>query len=147
MKPPTSREHWDAVYSSRTAQDVTWHSPDYATSLRLLAGAPGSVLHIGAGVGRLVDLLLDGGRTDVTLLDTSTAALDAVRDRLLPNGPATRRDGHLIDSIGADITSGGRLAPTTHGTTALSCTSSASLPTSSSTPVLPPARFAQADGP
>lgn len=105
MKPPTSREHWDAVYSSRTAQDVSWYSPDYATSLRLLAGAPGSVLDIGAGAGRLVDLLLDEGRTDVTLLDTSTAALDAVRDRLLPTGPTTRRDGHLVDFIGADITS------------------------------------------
>lgn len=40
------------------ADEVSWHSADYATSLRLPAGAPGSVVDIGADVGRLIDLRL-----------------------------------------------------------------------------------------
>jgi len=56
-----------------------------ATSVRLLgdwASPTGSVIDVGAGASTLVDLLLDAGRGDVSVLDISEAALMKVRDRL-----------------------------------------------------------------
>ena len=55
------------------------------TSLRLLerwASPAGSVIDIGAGASTLVDVLVDAGWQDVTVLDVSAAALTKVRNRL-----------------------------------------------------------------
>ena len=77
--------HWDGVFTTKAADEVSWHQAEPATSLRLLAAAappPAAVVDVGAGAGVLPDRLLATGWTDVTVLDVSGAAVAAVRDRL-----------------------------------------------------------------
>jgi SAM-dependent methyltransferase len=77
--------HWDEVYASKREDAVSWYQRVPTTSLRLLgrwAPPPASVVDVGSGQSRLVDSLLDGGWHDITLVDASSEALSAVRDRL-----------------------------------------------------------------
>lgn len=78
----TRAQHWDDVFRTRKPESVSWYQDNPATSLRLIEDTPGSVIDVGAGVSTLVDRLLDAGRTDVTVLDVSEAALAATRGRL-----------------------------------------------------------------
>ena len=77
--------HWDSVFATRASDEVSWFQAMPTTSLRLLerwASPAGSVIDIGAGASTLVDVLLDAGWQDVTVLDVSAAALTKVRNRL-----------------------------------------------------------------
>lgn len=80
-------KHWDDVYRRTPSEQTSWFQRRPDVSLRLLAGTPGSVVDVGAGMSHLADHLLRGGRTDVTLVDVSSEALDAVRERLGPDTP------------------------------------------------------------
>jgi ubiquinone/menaquinone biosynthesis C-methylase UbiE len=78
-------EHWDGIFQTRRTEDVSWFQAVPATSLRLLqrwASRSGSVIDVGAGRSTLVDVLLESGWADVTVLDISDAALTEVRNRL-----------------------------------------------------------------
>ena len=81
----STREHWDGVYRARAPEQVSWFQREPDVSLRLVASAPGSIVDVGAGSSVLVDHLLAGGRTDVTLLDISVAALEVTHARLGQN--------------------------------------------------------------
>jgi SAM-dependent methyltransferase len=80
------RSHWDRVYTTRSAQEVSWFQPHAQQSLELIrqvAGArPGCVIDVGGGASTLVDDLLDLPQFDVSVLDISSAALDVARRRL-----------------------------------------------------------------
>ena len=78
----TRAPHWDEVYRTRDLESVSWFQDNPATSLRLVESTPGSVIDVGAGTSTFVDDLLDAGRTDVTVLDVSEAALTLTRRRL-----------------------------------------------------------------
>ena len=78
----TRAPHWDDVYRTRDLESVSWYQDDPATSLRLVESTPGSVIDVGAGTSTFVDHLLEAGRTDVTVLDVSDAALALTRRRL-----------------------------------------------------------------
>jgi SAM-dependent methyltransferase len=86
--------HWQDVYRSRDAQQVSWYRPHLDVSLALLrrAGlAPTSrVLDVGGGASTLVDDLLDAGVEAVTVLDLSSAALDVSRERIGARGAAVQ---------------------------------------------------------
>ena len=78
-------EHWDAIYSTKASNEVSWFQATPTTSLRLLerwASPAGSVLDVGSGASMLVESLLDAGWVDVTVLDISEEALNKVRSRL-----------------------------------------------------------------
>ena len=78
-------EHWDAIYSTKASNEVSWFQATPTTSLRLLerwASPAGSVLDVGSGASTLVESLLDAGWADVTVLDISRKALNEVRNRL-----------------------------------------------------------------
>lgn len=74
-------EDWDYVYSTRGVDGVSWYQAAPAVSLELveaLAISPGAaVIDAGGGGSFLADELLARGFTDLTVLDVSTAALDA----------------------------------------------------------------------
>jgi SAM-dependent methyltransferase len=77
--------HWDDVYGAKAADELSWFQATPAVSLRLLgrfAPPPSSVIDVGGGASTLVDVLLDEGWADVTVLDVSATALEAVRARL-----------------------------------------------------------------
>lgn len=77
--------HWDAVYSSKAADEVSWFQREPEVSLRLLQaaldGRPGRVVDVGAGASVLGDRLVATG-WQVTLLDVSAEALAGARARL-----------------------------------------------------------------
>jgi trans-aconitate methyltransferase len=75
-------QHWDRVFRTKDTHQVSWYQGKPGTSLALVADTPGSVIDVGAGSSTLVDELLDVGRTNLTVLDISEAALELTRQRL-----------------------------------------------------------------
>lgn len=93
-------EHWDSVYGTKRADEVSWFQERPETSLRLLtrfARPGGSVVDVGAGASLLADALLDAGWPDVTVLDVSREAVEAVRHRLAGRTGASFVVADLLD--------------------------------------------------
>ncbi len=84
--PDSVESHWEAVYRSKSPEEVSWFQPSPAVSLRLIeeAGmAPSTgIIDVGGGASLLVDCLLERGFTDLSVLDVSPAALQADQERL-----------------------------------------------------------------
>ena len=81
-----AKSHWDAVYTARTPDSVSWYRPHLDRSLELIEAAnlprDAPMLDVGAGASTLADDLLERGYTDVTVLDVSEQALRVARARL-----------------------------------------------------------------
>ena len=80
-----SHDHWQQVYSSKKADEVSWYQRNPEVSCRLIknyASLTDAVIDVGAGQSFLVDSLLADGLTDVTVMDISEAAVSEVRQRL-----------------------------------------------------------------
>jgi SAM-dependent methyltransferase len=81
-----NRRHWEQIYETRPADELSWYQREPATSHRLVvAAAPdrsAAIVDVGSGASFLVDRLLDDGYRDVTLVDVSARALEGVRSRL-----------------------------------------------------------------
>ena len=73
------QSHWENVYRTKGERDVSWFEESPAISLDLIhaAGikADASIIDIGGGASRLVDVLLDEGFEAITVLDLSNEAL------------------------------------------------------------------------
>jgi trans-aconitate methyltransferase len=94
-------EHWNTLYATKAVDEASWFQKSPATSLQLISSvaSPGSaIIDVGAGTSTLADALLDAGWSDVTVLDVSTAALEAVTRRL----GERQRD---VSFIAADVAS------------------------------------------
>ena len=98
---PDRSAHWEAVYSTKAENEVSWFQENPATSLRLIrdakASADSAIIDIGGGASRLVDVLIAQGFHSLAVLDISAAALEAAKTRL---GPESSK----VDWITADIT-------------------------------------------
>jgi SAM-dependent methyltransferase len=83
---PERRSHWEAVYRDKAENQVSWFQERPAISFDLITrdglqkDAP--IIDIGGGASRLVDLLLDAGFSNVTVLDIAESALERSRARL-----------------------------------------------------------------
>ncbi|MEQ1682763.1 MAG: class I SAM-dependent methyltransferase [Burkholderiaceae bacterium] len=81
-----SKNHWDQVYSTKSADTVSWYQAHADQSLRLIqeSGLPlsASIIDVGGGASTLVEDLLAHGYTDLSVLDLSQAALSSVQQRL-----------------------------------------------------------------
>jgi SAM-dependent methyltransferase len=86
------RQHWDEVYGTKSSVDVSWYQPVPETSLRLIGNAgvaqQDPVIDAGGGASTLVDHLLEGGYSDVTILDVARNGLGQARNRLGPRAAA-----------------------------------------------------------
>jgi Methyltransferase domain len=106
------RAHWEHVYETRAENELSWFQEHPSISLDLIRATgmkPNSaIIDIGGGESRLVDALLDEGFHALTVLDLSETALAAVKARL---GSRSAK----VTWIAADVTSGSRPNPTTHG--------------------------------
>ena len=84
MAEPTA--HWDSVYQRLDATDMSWYQQDPASSIDLIqatgAGPNSPIVDVGGGASTLVDLLLDHGYRDVTVVDAAANALATARSRL-----------------------------------------------------------------
>ncbi len=86
---PASRSaHWNQVYATKAATEVSWYQPRPETSLALIARAgiarADAIVDVGGGAATLVDALLDAGHSDLTVLDIAESAFAAARQRLGP---------------------------------------------------------------
>lgn len=95
------KDHWDAVYTTKSSDEVSWYEVDPSLSLNLIqqvSPTPNSVIDVGGGQSLLVDRLLDIGIGKVAVLDISNVALDRTKERL--GGRAAN-----VEWIEADVTS------------------------------------------
>jgi 2-polyprenyl-3-methyl-5-hydroxy-6-metoxy-1,4-benzoquinol methylase len=81
-----SKDHWETVYTTKSADAVSWFQPHAQLSLDLIRAATADkdavIIDVGGGASTLVDDLLAEGYRDLTVLDLSAAALYAARQRL-----------------------------------------------------------------
>lgn len=82
----SQREHWQSVYRTKRASEVSWYQPEAKVSLDLIRRvAPdlnAAIIDVGGGASTLVDGLLDVGYRHVTVLDIAGASLAVARSRL-----------------------------------------------------------------
>jgi trans-aconitate methyltransferase len=94
--------HWETVYKTKAEREVSWFEENPAVSLELIhatgATSAASVIDIGGGASRLVDVLLDVGFNAITVLDVSEQALAVAQARLGPRSA-------MAKWIAADVTS------------------------------------------
>jgi SAM-dependent methyltransferase len=96
-----SKEHWNQVYQSKGALDVSWYQDRPAMSLRLIEAAGiarnAGIIDVGGGASVLVDFLLDAGLSNLAVLDLSANALGLAQQRLGPRAS-------LVNWFVADVT-------------------------------------------
>ncbi|MDX9768003.1 MAG: class I SAM-dependent methyltransferase [Ectothiorhodospiraceae bacterium] len=80
------KTHWENIYRARPDEALSWFQPRPQVSLELIEHAAPErdavLIDVGGGSARLVDLLLETGFSDLTVLDIVPTALDASRTRL-----------------------------------------------------------------
>lgn len=96
-----SKSHWENIYKTKASTQVSWYQEHLQISLRLIEQTgiekTARIIDIGGGASTLVDDLLKRGFKQITVIDISSAAIDAAR----------KRPGSLADDvtwIEADIT-------------------------------------------
>lgn len=91
MNPKT---HWEAVYTSKAPEAVSWYAPHLERSLEYIRktglGADAALIDIGGGESTLVDDLLAAGFRDLSVLDISARALEVAAARLGPQAAGVR---------------------------------------------------------
>ena len=97
----SSRSHWDAVYRTKPADQVSWYRPHLERSLafieRVAPDRTAAIIDVGGGESTLVDDLVARGYADVTVLDIAPTAIAGAKVRL---GAAAER----VHWLAADIT-------------------------------------------
>jgi ubiquinone/menaquinone biosynthesis C-methylase UbiE len=95
------KAHWENIYTTKGEKEVSWFQENPAPSLELIAlagvAANASIIDVGGGASRLIDSLVERKMGQMTVLDLSSAALEAARERL---GEA----GAGVEWIVADVT-------------------------------------------
>lgn len=80
------KEHWEKVYDTKQAGELSWYQPTPLLSLELIKqlnpDKNAAVIDIGGGDSLLVDHLLNAGYTDITVLDISAKAINRAKIRL-----------------------------------------------------------------
>jgi hypothetical protein len=96
-------QHWNEVYSAKSANKVGWYTPHLNTSLswiqELGLKPDEAIIDVGGGASTLVDDLLDTDHSDITVLDLSRRALQLSQERLgvLP-GSVTWLEGDVTEA-------------------------------------------------
>jgi SAM-dependent methyltransferase len=89
-----ARSHWEQVHATKDREKVSWFRPHLERSLELIERAApdrmASILDVGAGQSTLVDDLLGRGYRNITVLEISETALDALKERVGQSGSAIR---------------------------------------------------------
>ena len=82
----SEQDHWEDIYRSKPADQVSWYRPHLELSLKFIESAglsrDAAIIDIGGGTSTLVDDLLAQGYSNVTVLDISAAAVAGAKNRL-----------------------------------------------------------------
>ena len=86
MNLQAEKKHWDTIYTTKQANEVSWTQEVPETSLNFIHAVDlpktASIVDIGGGDSKLVDYLLQEGYENITVLDISEKALDRAKLRL-----------------------------------------------------------------
>jgi hypothetical protein len=78
--------HWERVYTEKRAEEVSWRQDEPALSLKLIlrtgVGRDAPIIDVGGGASTLVDHLLLGGFSDLSVLDIAAPGLEQAKTRL-----------------------------------------------------------------
>jgi len=81
-----AKRHWEAVYKTKGAREVSWYQPEPEMSLALIeelgVARDAAIVDVGAGASNLAERLLARGFADITVLDVSARALELARVEL-----------------------------------------------------------------
>lgn len=81
-----ARSHWEQVHATKGPEQVSWFRPHLERSLewieRAVPDRAAAIADVGAGQSTLVDDLLGLGYGNITVLEISQAALDALKRRV-----------------------------------------------------------------
>jgi trans-aconitate methyltransferase len=81
-----AQSHWNRVYATRAVDAVSWYQAQPKISSELIAAAnlpdDAPIIDVGGGASVLADCLLAQGRSALSVLDISAAALASARARL-----------------------------------------------------------------
>lgn len=84
----SSKNHWETIYATKTADEVSWTQNVPETSLAFIRSfnlpKTARIIDIGGGDSRLVDCLIEDGFKNITVLDISATALEKAKQRLGP---------------------------------------------------------------
>lgn len=82
----TIQDHWDTIYATKDANQVSWTQEKPKTSLDFIHSfgltRTAKIIDIGGGDSKLVDYLLAEGFENITVLDISAQALEKSKKRL-----------------------------------------------------------------
>lgn len=82
----TAKDHWEKIYSTKKANEVSWTQEVPETSLGFIHSfnlpKNSAIIDVGGGESKFVDFLLDEGYSDITVLDISELALKKAQLRL-----------------------------------------------------------------
>lgn len=98
------QQHWENVYQSKLATEVSWYRDHLENSLQTIVNTQvdktASIIDVGGGTSTLVDDLLAEGFENISVLDISSKAMEESQKRL---GDGAKQ----IDWIISDITTAG----------------------------------------
>ncbi len=100
------KQHWENVYATKAATDVSWYESQPRVSLELIEEATpsrGRVIDVGGGASLLVDRLLDRDFAKIAVLDISQRALATARGRLADRAEQVEwiaGDVTMLDDVG-----------------------------------------------
>ena len=102
-----ARLHWEQVYATKGREQVSWFRPHLERSVELIERAApdrlASIVDVGAGQSTLVDDLLGLGYENITVMEISKRALDALKKRAGQQGAAIRWIcGDVTEAVLAD---------------------------------------------
>ena len=102
-----SKTHWETVYQTKAANEVSWYRAHLDKSLSLIERAApdlnATIIDIGGGEATLVDDLIERVYQHLNVLDISQAAIDTTKQRL---GTVADRVNWLVaDIVTADLPS------------------------------------------
>ncbi|MDC0055482.1 class I SAM-dependent methyltransferase [Deltaproteobacteria bacterium] len=82
----STKEHWQSVYSLKSAQEVGWFQAQHEVSIEFINNSgiikDARILDVGSGATTLLDDLLDEGYSNIVAMDISASALAVSRKRL-----------------------------------------------------------------
>jgi len=80
------KDHWEHVYSGKKSTEESWYQQHPQHSLELIkatgADASARIIDIGGGATTLIDLMLDAGFQNLSVLDISHNAIEQAKSRL-----------------------------------------------------------------
>jgi len=82
----SNKNHWETIYTTKQPHEVSWTqkipsiSMEFIESMKIAKTA--SIIDVGGGDSKLVDVLIEKGFTDITVLDISAAAIERAKKRL-----------------------------------------------------------------